>query len=170
MAAVGAGNFTSFAILEDGRIFAWGENQFGQIPGVSGSSVFEPTEISLPSENVHPVAVSGGARYVHAVLSDGRVVAWGVNGPQGQFGTGERARDVTQREDPILLPESVRLREIHTQTNHTVALTSDGRFIGWGSNAQGRLARADRTESGALATVFPEPVTINLVAESASRD
>jgi alpha-tubulin suppressor-like RCC1 family protein len=170
VAAIGAGNFTSFAILEDGRVFAWGENQFGQIPGASGSSVFAPSEISMPVEGVHPKAISGGARYVHAVLADGRVVAWGVNGPQGQFGTGERARDVTQREEPLLLPETLRLREIHTQTNHTVALTMDGRFVGWGSNAQGRLARADRTDSGALATAFPEPIKIEFLAEATPRD
>lgn len=161
--AVGVGNYTSFAILADGRMFAWGENQFGQIPGTDARAVREPFEVALPESAGKPVAVTGGARYVHALMEDGRVYAWGVNGPQGQFGDGTRTRDVTTFSPPRALPGDIRLREMHTQTNHTVALTTDGRFVGWGSNAQGRLARGDRTEAGALVTAFPRPVDIALV-------
>ncbi|MCC5808230.1 MAG: hypothetical protein JJU00_18025 [Opitutales bacterium] len=163
VAAVGVGNYTSFAILEDGRIFAWGENQFGQIPGVDERSVFPPVEVELPEGADRAVAITGGARYVHALVEDGRVYAWGVNGPQGQFGDGTRTRAVDEFSPPRALPDDVRLRELHTQTNHTVALTRDGRFVGWGSNAQGRLAQDDRMDSGALVTVYPEPVDVRLV-------
>lgn len=147
VAGIGVGNFTSYAITAAGAVFAWGENHFGQVPHLEDRSIYRPVVIDLPTNGALPIAISGGARYVHLVLENGRVIAWGVNGPQGQFGNNVRSRDVSQREAPTLLPEDVLLKEIHTQTNHTVGLTTDGKFVGWGSNAQGRLAQGP-TESG----------------------
>jgi alpha-tubulin suppressor-like RCC1 family protein len=155
--AVGVGNYTSFAITASGRLFGWGENQFGQIPGAATKAVRTPTEILLPEGSAPAFAISGGARYVHAVLADGTVLAWGVNGPQGQFGTGTTKRDASATEPPLPIAD-LALRELHTQTNHSVGLTRDGRFVGWGSNAQGRLAQA----GDPLPVAFPVPVTISL--------
>jgi alpha-tubulin suppressor-like RCC1 family protein len=91
--AVAAGIHFSLALLSNGTVWAWGENQFGQLGqgGTAGPSTCD----GMPCGRV-PVAVTGltnvtaiaaGGDHALALLSNGTVMAWGLNS-DGQLGDG----------------------------------------------------------------------------------
>lgn len=63
--AIAAGAFHSVALRDDGVVFAWGENDYGQ------------TNVPPGLSNV--VAIAAGNYHNVALRSDGTVVAWGDN-------------------------------------------------------------------------------------------
>lgn len=72
------------ALKNDGTLYAWGENTYGQTGNGSYSlCVTIPTEVGL--SNV--VSVSGGGFHVVVAKSDGTVWSWGKN-EDGQLGIG----------------------------------------------------------------------------------
>ncbi len=85
--AVSEGEGTSLALGSDGRVYAWGDNKFGQL-GVGWFWEHRgckpdpcstlPVAVSLP-RGVTATAVSEGDGVSLAVGSDGRVYAWGDN-------------------------------------------------------------------------------------------
>ena len=63
--AIAGGELSSFALLEDGSVAAWGQSTFGDI---------------TPPAGLDDVAqVSAGWYHALALLDDGTVVAWGYN-------------------------------------------------------------------------------------------
>src|SRR5260221_8981117 len=71
--AVSSGLLHSLALLEDGKVMAWGNNGSGQLGDgtTKGSSV--PVEVSAL---VGVKAVAAGEGHSLALLADGRVMAW----------------------------------------------------------------------------------------------
>src|SRR5438105_2783784 len=63
--AVGAGEYHSLALKENGTVVAWGENNYGQT--------------NVPSGLTNVVAIAAGGYTTAALKNDGTVVAWGDN-------------------------------------------------------------------------------------------
>jgi alpha-tubulin suppressor-like RCC1 family protein len=74
--ALGAGAFSSFAILSDGTVRSWGYNSSGQLG--DGTRTEQPTPVQVPNLG-GVVAVSGGFYHTLALKSDGTVWGWGGN-------------------------------------------------------------------------------------------
>lgn len=72
-----AGRFHALALAADGTVFAWGENDNGQLGLGHAEPVFVPTRIPGLSG---VATVSAGVAHSLALLGDGRVRAWGWNG------------------------------------------------------------------------------------------
>jgi alpha-tubulin suppressor-like RCC1 family protein len=88
--AVAAGNSYSLALLSDGTVRAWGNNESGKLGDNTINSSSSPVQVAGPGgvgvlDNV--VAVSAGSAHSLALLSDGTVRAWGYNG-NGELGDG----------------------------------------------------------------------------------
>src|ERR687896_641170 len=86
--AIAAGRGNSMALRDDGVVFTWGHDQFGQIgdgPAADQCSggLCRPSPVQLSLSNV--VAISAGAQHLIALTGDGRVWAWGQNS-DGQLG------------------------------------------------------------------------------------
>jgi alpha-tubulin suppressor-like RCC1 family protein len=79
-------------------------------------------------------------REAHTLVlkSDGTLWSWGRN-TDGALGDGTR----TQRDAPVAATAlaGVTLASLATGANHSLALTSDGRVLGWGRNWAGELGR-----------------------------
>ena len=104
------------------------------------------------------VAVAAGGRHSLAVLSDGRVVAWGAN-DHGQLGDGTR-RDSRH---PVLVraPGSGKghLRgavAVAADSDFSMALLKDGRVVTWGKGDAGQRG-IGRKEAPLLPTVVLRP-------------
>ena len=118
---VAAGRGHTAALLADGRVVCWGENDHGQC--------------AVPPDLGPAVQIAAGKEHTAALLSNGRVVCWGGN-------------DRKQCAVPRDLDQAV---QIAAGAWHTVALLADGRVVCWGSNRrsqhdippalQGRVAR-----------------------------
>ncbi|MFE4594805.1 DUF7507 domain-containing protein [Streptomyces laurentii] len=93
-----------------------------------------------------------------AQTPSGTMFAWGAN-YFGQVGDGTNEdRDVPA---DVLLPAGVTVTKAIGGTDHTLALTSDGRVLAWGGNAFGQLGNGTTTGSYVpVWTTLPDGVTI----------
>ncbi|MCL2519175.1 MAG: hypothetical protein FWF15_11485, partial [Oscillospiraceae bacterium] len=89
--AISAGGSFTLALKNDGTVWAWGENESGELGNGSyetkyDQSIFgqtnEPTQVSV----VHDVVeIAAGGSHAMAVTSDGTIWVWGGN-DEGQLG------------------------------------------------------------------------------------
>lgn len=93
--AVAAGNRHSLALLANGKVLAWGNEQFGDLGNGSKEGSFDvPKEVAGLSE-VTAIATDG--TFSLALLKNGTVKAWGEDS-SGQLGNGE---EVGERSEPV---------------------------------------------------------------------
>jgi alpha-tubulin suppressor-like RCC1 family protein/uncharacterized protein YkwD len=89
--AVAGGGFHSLALEQNGRVWSWGGNSYGQL-GIGHTTPILP--ISTPPLPARPVnlyeviAIAAGFSHCFVVKRDGSVWAWGANGWTGQLGDG----------------------------------------------------------------------------------
>ncbi|MGH3160046.1 MAG: RCC1 domain-containing protein [Streptosporangiaceae bacterium] len=83
--------------LQDGSLYAWGDDEDSQLgDGHTGDQV-EPEQIFAPSGVSYADLATGGATS-YAITANGKLYAWGYNG-QGEIGNGTK-RNATQ---PVLV-------------------------------------------------------------------
>jgi alpha-tubulin suppressor-like RCC1 family protein len=82
----GARNGQTVAILGDGSVWSWGNNDRGQLGNGTRTNSYTPVRVSVPS-GVTFVKVNSGGYSSYAIDSSGRLWAWGAN-DEGQLGTG----------------------------------------------------------------------------------
>ncbi|MDR6999281.1 HYR domain-containing protein [Neobacillus niacini] len=88
--AIAAGEFHNLALLNDGTVLTWGNNEYGQLGDGTNTSSNVPVQVlgtggSGFLNNV--VAIAAGGFHSLALLNDGTVVGWG-NNESGQLGDG----------------------------------------------------------------------------------
>lgn len=147
---VAAGEDTSFALLDDGTVWAWGRGYNGTL-GVSLGGVTERhTPLAIPGlRNVAQVAADGNAAM--ALLADGTVRAWGEL-PSFLTG-GERVHPGTA--SPVPVPGLANVARVFGGPSLGFALTKDGRLLAWGENAKGSLGLGRETPEPHLPTEIP---------------
>lgn len=115
--AIAGGYYHSIALKNNGTVYTWGQNSYGQLGLGSGST--DSRYIPYPVSDLTATAVVGGGYHTVAV-SDGKVYAWGWN-DYGQLGDGS----ATVRYTPVLISGSLSLGGIFAVAageRHTVVL------------------------------------------------
>ena len=85
--AIAAGGSHALALKDDGTIYAWGYNEFGQLgDGTITSSKVAVTVVKPADLLAVPTAISAGLDHSVAIIG-GKVYAWGYN-YYGQLGNG----------------------------------------------------------------------------------
>jgi alpha-tubulin suppressor-like RCC1 family protein len=79
-------NGQTVAILTNGSVWAWGQDQSGELGDGKTSSSSGPTEVDVPAGESFVSVISGGAT-MYGIDSSGAVWVWGQNNV-GQFGFG----------------------------------------------------------------------------------
>jgi CO/xanthine dehydrogenase FAD-binding subunit len=153
---VAAGEGTSYALLADGTVVAWGRADAGQL----GNELLSSRDSSKPFKNgsASPVRVAGLADVVQiaaaggsalALHRDGSVSAWGSRGA-GVVGDGlhpkRHGESGPPATTPVRVPGVSGVVQLSTSGAHALALTGDGRVLSWGSNHYGALGRPPRQE------------------------
>ena len=84
---ISVGSYHACAILDDGSVVCWGENNFGNLGtrDLSESLSWVPVQTASLGDGRTAVAISAGA-HTCAILDDGSVVCWGENS-RGSLGT-----------------------------------------------------------------------------------
>jgi alpha-tubulin suppressor-like RCC1 family protein len=88
----------ALALLADGRVFAWGFNEYGQC-GFGTDTPAEPAPGPVTGLPPNVVAIGAGANHSLALDAAGNVWAWG-NNSAGQLNDGTAA---SQRETPVIV-------------------------------------------------------------------
>ncbi|MGO9955219.1 MAG: RCC1-like domain-containing protein [Solirubrobacteraceae bacterium] len=86
----GPTNGQTIAILKDGSVWTWGDNDRGQLGDGTTASSDVPVRVKVPA-GVRFLKVNSGGYACYAIDSSGRLWAWGGN-QNGQLGIGSGAR------------------------------------------------------------------------------
>lgn len=132
--AGGASGSHVLALKSDRTVLAWGANSAGQIGDNSTANRFWLTAVPGLT-GIEEVAVGGSHSLARKV--DGTVLAWGSNG-NGQLGDGTFQASPTFV-DVGGLATDVQIESVSACASHSLALTTDGMVLAWGSNGSGQL-------------------------------
>jgi alpha-tubulin suppressor-like RCC1 family protein len=133
-------------LTTEGKVYAWGSNEWGQI-----GCGKDDREIELPAElqyfnGMKVIEISSGAYHCIALTSDGKAHSWGRNN-HGQLGISS-SEDVNNKPQPINMP---RIEEIFKKTScgakHSLLLSENGSIYAFGSNEYYQLAREGKADS-----------------------
>lgn len=132
IAFVAGGRDSTFAIDVDGRLWAWGNNAYGQLGTGSTAPTTSPVAVTGLSGVRH---VESGADHTVASTADGRVFTWGRSryGQLGYPGTASRLRP-TQ-----VTALDAQISKVAVGRDHTIAMTAAGDTYTWGRNDGGQL-------------------------------
>jgi len=129
--AIAAGANHSVALASDGTVWAWGDNERGQLGDGTAHRRLIPVQVKDICE---AVAVAAGRAHTAAVKSDGTVWAWGQN-ELGQLGDGTTSSHAL----PVQVRDLDGVTAIAAHDRHTLALRDDGTVWAWGDNGRGQL-------------------------------
>lgn len=149
--ALSAGAFFTCALLGDGRVKCWGDNNHGQL-GLGDTKVRgdEPGEMGagLPAVDLgggqKAVAIAAGSLHACAVLGDGGVKCWGYNN-YGQLGLGTTESMGNQPGEMgnglpyVDLGPGPKAIDVAAGGGHSCALLEDGAVKCWGYGGYGQL-------------------------------
>ncbi|WP_018588323.1 RCC1 domain-containing protein [Salinispora arenicola] len=150
--AIAGGGSNSFALTSAGTVLAWGLNSSGQVGDGTTTDRSTPVDVDLPPGTT-VTAIAGGEGHSVALTSAGTVLAWGLNS-SGQLGDGTTT-DSTTPVDVNLPPDTTITAITAHDGSHSLALTSTGTILAWGSNSSGELGDGTTTNRST-------PVDVNL--------
>jgi alpha-tubulin suppressor-like RCC1 family protein len=170
-----AGDWHSMALLEDGTVRIWGDNQFGELGDGTTAGRTSPTAVPELAD-VTAIAVGGfigndgrddPVSFAHTLvlLADGTVSAWGSN-DDGQLGDGT----TSGRLAPIAVPGLTEVSAITAGGTHSLALLANGTVWTWGDNGlRGPTERdtSERNDRTAITAPAPVPGLVDVTAISA---
>jgi alpha-tubulin suppressor-like RCC1 family protein len=135
------------ALRNDGTVWSWGHNGYGQLGIGTVATAWVPTQVAGLS-NVR--AIAAGSYNGYALLADGTVRAWGLD-VHGELGNGIAA--VTWL-SPVAVADLTGVTDIAAGGAGAYALLGDGTVRAWGSGYEGALG------NGGVANAT-EPVTVS---------
>ena len=149
-----AGGHSSYALMENGTLWAWGGGILGDgsinrnppIPVPNSVQVKDPNDTTGFLTGV--MAVSDGDGHVLAIKEDGTVRAWGSNifGELGDGTTTDRAFPIQVKgvDGQGFLTEII---AVAAGSTHNLALKQDGTVWAWGWNTKGELGNNTQINS-----------------------
>lgn len=154
--AVGATDWTAFAVRKDGSVWGWG-NGFANLLGAAGRwDFFDPGKNDNPrpikvSGLSDVVALSGGRYHMLALTRDGRVYSWGDNDDGALGRPAERGVGDTAYQMPGLVKGLPSIQAISAGYDFSLAVDRHGGVWAWGNNTYGTLGVPSKSEDNRFA-------------------
>lgn len=128
--AVAAGPGYGLALKNDGTVYAWGDNAYGQLGNGTKTETYVPVQVTGLTGVTQ---ISAGRLHGAAVTEDGSLYMWGNNN-RGQLGDGTTEEHLT----PVQISGLPAVYEAAAGGSHTVVSTDNGIYA-WGDNTYGQL-------------------------------
>lgn len=132
--AIAVGDDFSIALKDDGTVYTWGSNSYGQL-GLGINSI--ETEASAHSQPTHVpglyniTSISAGGQCAMALRDDGTVFAWGYNG-MGQIPDGKSITMDSYDPSPVKALGLDNVKAICVGPSNAIAIKNDGTLWTWG--------------------------------------
>jgi len=123
---ISAGGAHTVAIKTDGTLWAWGDNDDGELGTGTTNNENTPTQIGTDSTWSE---ISAGGTHTVAIKTDGTLWAWGHN-YYAQLGNGSSKNENT----PTKIGADSNWSTISAGKYYTMAIKTDGTLWAWGSN------------------------------------
>ena len=134
-----AGNASSLALSEAGRVYSWGFGGDGRLGhGSPAHRLTAPTMIEALEP--HKIVSVTCGNHCLAISESGRVFSWGPSF-RGQLGHGDEERQLTPKLIEAL--QEVRVVVVEAGTTHSIAVTDDGQVYSWGDGKKGVLGHGN---------------------------
>ncbi|MCL2503591.1 MAG: cell wall-binding repeat-containing protein [Coriobacteriia bacterium] len=130
--AISAGGDHSLAQKNDGSLYAWGRNDYGQLGDGTTTRRTTPTRIGTASDWK---MVSAGTLHSLAMRTNGSLWAWGLNGNNSRLGDGT----YQERHTPVRVVTATDWNAVSAGSTHSLAIRNDGSLWAWGDNSYGKL-------------------------------
>jgi len=132
-AQVAVGNRQTAAIKNDGSLWLWGGDAYGQLGDNTRVDKSSPVQTVAGGNNWKQV--SAGYGHTAAIKTDGTLWAWGWN-PYGQLGDNTRV----SKSSPVqTIAGGTNWAQVACGQYSTVAVKTDGSLWTWGNNSNGEL-------------------------------
>eukprot|EP00808_Paulinella_micropora_P007726 g71791.t1 len=129
---VASGKAHCLALTEDGRIFAWGNGEYGRLGTGSSSSSKTPTLVTFQTEQV-VVKIATGSSHNAALTDKGELFTWGRDDAnQCGMGAGMSMDVYSIVSEPTLVEETPKVADISCGTKHTHFISEDGHLWWFG--------------------------------------
>jgi alpha-tubulin suppressor-like RCC1 family protein len=155
---IAAGRDHCMVLTSDGKLFAWGKNDYGQLGDGTLTNRNVPVAVNMSGvlAGRFVASMDGGYSHTAAVTTDGRMFAWGRN-DQGALGDGT----LTNRLLPVAVvagavPPGTQVTSVQCGRDHSLALTAAGKIYAWGRNDNGQLG-----DGSAELKTIPAAVTMS---------
>ena len=142
---IATGDYFSYAVEDNGTIYAWGHNGYGQtgipVEQNQDSIIAVPTKVEgLDGKKI--VQLAGGNHHTIARTEDGEVLVWGrLDNAEGGVNLGTLSEDTIIRDvatgrilaskKAITVP-NLKAKQVATGTDTCFVITDDGKAYSWG--------------------------------------
>ncbi|HEY4452088.1 MAG TPA: IPT/TIG domain-containing protein [Solirubrobacteraceae bacterium] len=131
--AIAAGGNDSFALMANGTVMSWGDNESGELG--DGTAKLS-SDVPIAVKRLTGVkAIAAGGDFALALLSGGTVQAWGSN----QFGQLANSGAEEASDLPVPAGALASVASLAAGSNHALALLSTGTVMAWGEDSSGQL-------------------------------
>ena len=139
--AISANNSTSYALTEDGIVYGWGYNKYGQLGNNSTTNSTVPVKVQRVSG---VMKMSAGENYLTILASDGTVWSTGYNA-NGQLGLGDKTNRTvpTQMKNTDGTGVLTGIVDISSGSIHTLLLSEEATAYAVGYNGYGQLGNGN---------------------------
>ena len=168
--------YSQYAILYDGSLYAWGNNNHGQLGlGITDENVDHKNKkkVIIPGKviqlifqlaffNDSATSFLNTTYSFYAITDNGELYVWGYNG-YGVLGVG----DTVDRNTPTKVNLPSKIKELITGSS-TYAILEDGSLYAWGYNGEGLLGVGDKMDRNTPTKVNLPGTIKELIADSNS--
>ncbi len=161
-----AAGSASLAVTSSGQLYAFGDNQYGQLGSTTNNGHDTPnptpTLVTLPGASGPVTQVAEGAYHSLAVTSTGQLYAFGSNyyGQLGNATNNEKEKKANPTPTLVTLPAGAGpVTQVAAGSEFSLAVTASGQLYAFGENFYGQLGNA-KTNGEYKANPTPTLVTL----------